>query len=167
MVVIAVKQLVQGKEHTATITDTNCTDLESRVTAYNRADVIILCFSLVDKSSFTNVKDIWLKELEQYCLNTPIVLVGTKSDLVHSSGVKRKEIVKVCHIQKLLQDQRIHKYCESSAFTKDGLFAVFQETFNAAWVGPVRFVTRMKTVNSTKMNKLKSLLFPCIYTQTK
>lgn len=164
---VAVKQCLKGREYTATVTDTECTNLENRVIAYNRADVVIVCFSLVNQSSFKNVKDKWLEELDNYCPSTPILLVGTQSDLVHNPNIKRKDIVTFQQIQKLLRCQRIHDYCESSAFTKDGLSMVFHEAFNAAWIGPVRCVMRMKTVNATRIDKLRSLLLPCLYSNFK
>lgn len=165
---LAVKLTVEGVEYTATITDTDSTSVESRVVAYNRADAIILCFSLIDKATFKNIKTKWLKELEQHCSNTPIILVGTHSDSVHSPNIKKKNIVTVQQIEELLNDRRIiHTYCESSALTKEGLCNVFEEAFDAAWIGPVRLVMRMKTVHQTTMDKVKQYLVPCFFQKHK
>lgn len=158
---------MRGKEHTATITDTDSNNLENRTIAYSRADVIILCFSLVNRSAFKNIKDKWLVELEQHCPNTPILLVGTQSDLVHNPDMKKKDIVTYQQINKLLEHHGIHDYCESSALTKDGLTTVFEEALNAAWVGPVRYVMRMKTVHESTVKKLKAYLVPCMFNRSK
>ena len=52
-----------------------------RPLAYICADVFMLCFDLSNRESLCNVTERWLPELEKYQLDTPIVLVGTKSDL--------------------------------------------------------------------------------------
>ncbi|XP_067939421.1 cell division control protein 42 homolog [Watersipora subatra] len=162
-----VKQKMLGLEYTGTATDTDSEDIENRIVAYSRADVIILCFSLVNKVSFKNLEKKWLKELEQYCPNVPILLVGTQSDLVHNPNIKKKDIVTWLQIKKLLETHRLHDYCESSALTKDGLSNVFEEAMKAAWIGPVRYVMRMKTVHVSAVGKLKQLMLPCMFHRSK
>lgn len=48
---------------------------------YPKADVFIICFSLVNKDSFENVDNYWFHEIRSVCPNTPFLLVGTKKDL--------------------------------------------------------------------------------------
>ena len=36
-----------------------------RVLAYDRTDVLLMCFSVVNKKSFNNVKENWMKEYER------------------------------------------------------------------------------------------------------
>jgi GTPase SAR1 family protein len=43
--------------------------------------VIVLCFSVVRPDSMENVKTKWIPELFKFLPNTPIILVGTQSDL--------------------------------------------------------------------------------------
>jgi small GTP-binding protein len=52
-----------------------------RPISYNKADVIIICFSLVDKDSLTNACTKWYKEVRLFGPKCPIILVGTKLDL--------------------------------------------------------------------------------------
>ena len=44
-------------------------------------DVFIICFSVVNPTSFNNVMEKWHPEVTHYCPNVPIVLAGTKTDL--------------------------------------------------------------------------------------
>ena len=44
-------------------------------------DVILICFSVTSYASFQNVQDRWIPEVTHHCPDTPIILVGTKSDL--------------------------------------------------------------------------------------
>jgi Ras-related C3 botulinum toxin substrate 1 len=48
---------------------------------YRQADVVLICFSIVSPTSFENVRHKWKPEVEKYCPETPIILVGTKLDL--------------------------------------------------------------------------------------
>jgi len=54
-----------------------------RTTCYNncRYDVFLLCFSVVHRDSYDNIKYKWLPELKQNSAGTPFILVGTKTDL--------------------------------------------------------------------------------------
>eukprot|EP00026_Physarum_polycephalum_P014326 Phypoly_transcript_14827.p1 GENE.Phypoly_transcript_14827~~Phypoly_transcript_14827.p1 ORF type:complete len:142 (+),score=8.83 Phypoly_transcript_14827:268-693(+) len=53
-----------------------------RTVSYPHTDVFVLCFSLVHPMSFDNVRNRWFPELKEYCPESPILLVGTKQDLV-------------------------------------------------------------------------------------
>ena len=46
-----------------------------RQISYQNANVVLVCFSLLSKSSFKNVKSKWMKEVEQFCPGTNVVLV--------------------------------------------------------------------------------------------
>ena len=53
----------------------------TRPLSYPQTDVFIICFSIVNPSSFENVRAKWYTEIKYYCPETPIILVGTKVDL--------------------------------------------------------------------------------------
>jgi len=53
-----------------------------RLETYQNVSLILICFSVISPSSFTNVQTKWYPELlRSHCANVPIILVGTKSDL--------------------------------------------------------------------------------------
>jgi hypothetical protein len=52
-----------------------------RPLSYPGADGFLLCCSVASKSSFENVFDKWIPEIEHHCPFTPILLVVTKIDL--------------------------------------------------------------------------------------
>lgn len=85
----------------------------------------------MSKTSLENVKDKWLKELEQYSKGTPIVLVGTKLDMRDDENEVRKvrankdEIVTTEQGQAMAKQIKAHGYMETSA--KQGTFV--QEIF--------------------------------------
>ena len=44
-------------------------------------DVFLVCFSVNSYASLQNVQEKWIPEVSHHCPDTPIILVGTKSDL--------------------------------------------------------------------------------------
>ncbi|XP_022912513.1 rho-related GTP-binding protein RhoU-like [Onthophagus taurus] len=59
-----------------------------RTLCYPGADVIILCFSIVNPTSFHSIHTRWLQEVQ--ALKVPVVLVGTQSDLLSNQEVIRR-----------------------------------------------------------------------------
>lgn len=52
-----------------------------RIMAYPNTNIFILCFSIVDPDSYSNILSKWIPELNRYAPRVPIILVGTKLDL--------------------------------------------------------------------------------------
>ncbi|ELP91479.1 Rho GTPase, putative [Entamoeba invadens IP1] len=57
-----------------------------RPLSYYNTSCFVLCFSLVYMDSYKSLKTLWLPEIKQYNPNTPILLIGFKSDLRESNG---------------------------------------------------------------------------------
>ncbi|XP_058485411.1 ras homolog family member Ua [Solea solea] len=52
-----------------------------RPLCYTSADVFLLCFSVVNPTSFQNVPEKWVPEIRRYAPFAPLILVGTQCDL--------------------------------------------------------------------------------------
>ncbi|QPG76070.1 hypothetical protein FOA43_003456 [Brettanomyces nanus] len=53
-----------------------------RPLSYTQTDVFLICFSVVEPSSFSNVKNKWIPEIRHHTpKDTLVILIGTKSDL--------------------------------------------------------------------------------------
>mgnify|MGYP001227947970 CR=1 FL=1 len=78
-----------GKEIEITLWDTAGQEEfdRLRLLSYPESDVIIICFSIIDESSYMNVKEKWYPEVKDQCPKVPIILVGTKLDLRSSALV--------------------------------------------------------------------------------
>jgi len=61
-----------------------------RPMGYPSTDVFIICFSINNRESFTNVIDKWNPEIQHHASATPIVLVGNKTDLRQSTDHKEQ-----------------------------------------------------------------------------
>ena len=135
-----VKLQVNGKDVNLQLWDTaGQEDLENiRVLSYTNTNVFLVCFSIVEPVSFSNVKAKWLTELKQYVKDPVIVLVGLKKDLrddeptlqnLASQGLKpiTPEEGKACA-------DEIHAvdYLEASPKMQDGVKAVFDMALTTA-----------------------------------
>jgi len=104
-----------------------------RPLSYPQTDVFLLCFSVVNPSSFDNVTVKWHREIVQHCPNTPIILVGTKVDLREEKEIqdqlKSKGQGVITTEMGLAKAHEINarKYLECSAKTQKGLKIVFEE----------------------------------------
>merc|ERR1712088_1048281 len=63
---------------------------ELRKQAYIGADVIVICFCLVNRDSFENVTEIWQKDYGKEAKDAKVVLVGLKQDLVEDANELKK-----------------------------------------------------------------------------
>ncbi len=61
-----------------------------RPLSYPQTDIFLVAFCVKSPTSFANVKDKWIPEVRHHCPNTPVLLLGLKSDLrsqeVNGSG---------------------------------------------------------------------------------
>lgn len=93
-------------------------DYESiRQLAYPQTDVFLVCYSLVNPSSYENVSEKWVPEIQQYCPNTPFILVGTQMDLRDNPGGFNAILSKE-NGERLAKRLGAAKYMECSALTQ-------------------------------------------------
>uniref|UniRef100_UPI00358F800E rho-related GTP-binding protein RhoQ-like isoform X1 n=1 Tax=Myxine glutinosa TaxID=7769 RepID=UPI00358F800E len=109
-----------------------------RPLSYPNTDVFMICFSVVNPSSFHNVKEEWVTELRKCCPKVPYLLVGTQIDLrdasktlTRLSEMKEKPIT-FQQGMKLAKEIGACCYLECSALTQKGLKAVFDEAIFVA-----------------------------------
>lgn len=101
-----------------------------RPLSYPGADVVLLCFSLVNKASYEAVRDKWAPEVHHYVPDIPHVLVGLKSDL-RDAGEKdpttgKHQPITTEQGESMKKEIGAVHYAEVSAKTKDGLTPLFE-----------------------------------------
>ena len=100
-----------------------------RPLTYPQTDVFLVCFSIISKSSFKNVKAKWIPEITRYAAGTPFIIVGTKADLrldeEESNLVSTDEGI-------ALAKELDAPYMECSALTQDGLKDMFDNAMRVA-----------------------------------
>jgi small GTP-binding protein len=105
-----------------------------RPLSYPQTDVFLVCFSIISRSSFENVKSKWIPEIKHHVPEAPFLLVGTKMDLRNDQEVLKKVGQPISKEEgtQLAKELGARNYVECSALTQDGLKNVFDEAIRAA-----------------------------------
>jgi small GTP-binding protein len=104
-----------------------------RPLSYANANVFLVCFSVVNPVSFENVTSKWYPEVNHFCPNVPLIVVGTKLDLRNDpttlEKLKSQGQRPVTHEEgdELARKLKAVKFIECSAFTGESLKTVFDE----------------------------------------
>ncbi|KAH3763766.1 small GTPase Rac protein 1 [Pelomyxa schiedti] len=103
-----------------------------RSLSYPATDVFLVAFSVISPSSYENVSSKWYPEISHHCPKSPVLLVGTKTDLRDDREARERAKIKATPItyeQGLTKAKEINavKYMECSALTQKGLKEVFDE----------------------------------------
>jgi len=105
-----------------------------RPLSYPGADVVLLCFSTVNRASFNAIKEKWFPEVHHYIPKVPLILVGTKLDCRESKVVDpnlgRFDPVTVEMGRGLAAEIGAAIYLEISAKTRVGLVELFDHGMN-------------------------------------
>jgi len=131
-----------------------------RLLCYKNVTVFMICFSVVDESSFNSVTKKWIPEIQQHCPRVPFILVGTKTDL--RGGQRNADQPDALQARALsLAKQHNTKYCECSALTQSGLIVTFHETLEIGTECALRKPVPGRTQDAQKQpqpttNKLSS-----------
>ena len=102
-----------------------------RPLSYPQTDVFLVCFSLVSPATLENVAEKWAPEIKHHRPNTPMILVGTKLDLLDDKAtiqrLKKRRLAPVTREQGKVMQKKIGAmaYMECSALTQVGLRDVF------------------------------------------
>lgn len=107
--------------------------------SYPDTDVFLLCFNVMLPSTLRSITDHWLPEITRSSPNTPIILVGTQSDLRSNIGL----VIDLCKSgeqpvseskARMLAEELYADYLECSALTQLNL----KEVFDAAILTALR-----------------------------
>jgi len=112
-----------------------------RPLSYPSTDIFLLCFSLVNPTSFSNVKIKWVREVKNHCHGAKLILVGTKLDMREDNDQLRKlesqgiKPVETADGENLAKEIGAIRYMECSARTQKGLKQVFDQAIKAIVLG--------------------------------
>ena len=130
---------VDGKKINLKVWDTTGGEEYDRLRTdlYRNIDVFLVCFSVVSPTSFENVREKWLIEVQKYRSRAPMILVGTnahlRNDMETVDKLKESGHSPVTYQQglQLQRDIGASKYVECSASTLDGVDTAFEEAVSA------------------------------------
>jgi len=105
-----------------------------RPLSYPGADVVLLCFSLVNRLSYDAIREKWYPEVNHYVPQIPHILVGTKVDLRETETADphttEYDPIPTKEGQEMADQIKAAKYLEVSAKTRKGLDKVFEVAVN-------------------------------------
>ncbi|KAK3591829.1 hypothetical protein CHS0354_007691 [Potamilus streckersoni] len=126
---------VAGEQYTVSIFDSaGQHDLEGlRAYTYKDSEVYVVCYSVVDRESFHNVRDFWIPEAKSSTKRRkPIILVGTQSDLRSDKGCNVDSVVKIDEGNELAKEIGADCFMECSSFHNKGVKEVFENAVQTA-----------------------------------
>ena len=110
-----------------------------RPLSYPQTDVFLVCYSVMNPTSFENVRAKWAPEVRHYCPNTPLLLVGTKVDLRSSKEALeqlkakfKSEPIDAKQAEGMAKEIEAMKALECSAAIQQGLTEVFHDAVRIA-----------------------------------
>ncbi|RMD43069.1 hypothetical protein DV735_g2062, partial [Chaetothyriales sp. CBS 134920] len=131
-----------------------------RPLSYPETDLLFVCFAIDCPNSLENVMDKWYPEVTHFCPNTPLILVGLKSDLR-----TKRTCVELLRSQGLTpvtpeQGQAVARqmgaaYIECSAKEGRGINDVFQMAINTAVQVEEESYERQPDIKGNKVKKAK------------
>ncbi|XP_052105491.1 cdc42 homolog [Mytilus californianus] len=104
-------------------------DQSARSKTITESDVIVVCYSAVDKESFENVKSFWIPLVRKLSKKKPIVLVATHSDMRDENNTDH---VSDSEGQNFMKSINADYYNKCSAATNEGVKNVFESVVFAA-----------------------------------
>ena len=132
-----------GDKYTISVFDTaGQQDYEGlRVFSYGHSEVIIVCFSVMDRESFNNVREFWVPEIRAYVGDkTSIILVATQTDAKAVS----EDIVTENEASELAESIGAVCYMECSAKDGHGINNLFETVVLSAIRGRKRKLSIFK-----------------------
>ncbi|XP_013888051.1 rho-related GTP-binding protein RhoF [Austrofundulus limnaeus] len=129
-----------GKDFKLNLYDTAGQDDYDRLRplSYQEADLVLVCFDVTNPTSFENVSIKWHPEVRHFCGETPVILIGCKTDLrKDKEGTRRLKalnLAPVTYIQgeQTRQEMNAELYLECSAKYQENVEDVFREATKTA-----------------------------------
>eukprot|EP01088_Endostelium_zonatum_P011638 TRINITY_DN25792_c0_g1_i1.p1 TRINITY_DN25792_c0_g1~~TRINITY_DN25792_c0_g1_i1.p1 ORF type:complete len:210 (-),score=34.60 TRINITY_DN25792_c0_g1_i1:249-878(-) len=109
-----------------------------RPLSYVNASIFLVCFSRTNRSSLENVQSMWWPEVSHYLPDAPILLVGTKEDLLKDEATlaalkeKGEKPISVDEANKMCKKIKAAKFVSCSALTRSHLKDTFDEAIKLA-----------------------------------
>ncbi|XP_049623830.1 rho-related GTP-binding protein RhoF [Suncus etruscus] len=131
---------VGSKEVTLNLYDTAGQEDYDRLRplSYHNAQLVLICYDVMNPTSYDNVLIKWYPEVTHFCRGTPTVLIGCKTDLRKDKEILRRlraaQLEPITYAQGVSASEHIRAACylECSAKLRENIDWIFRE---AARVG--------------------------------
>lgn len=109
-----------------------------RPLSYQEANLILVCFDVTNPTSYENVLIKWYPEVKHFCADTPIILIGCKTDLRMDKECARRlkasDLAPITYTQgeETRQLMNAELYLECSAKYQENVEDIFREATKKA-----------------------------------
>ncbi|KAL0610528.1 Rho-related GTP-binding protein RhoF [Plecturocebus cupreus] len=109
-----------------------------RPLSYQNTHLVLICYDVMNPTSYDNVLIKWFPEVTHFCRGTPMVLIGCKTDLRKDKEQLRKlraaQLEPITYMQGLSACEQIRAalYLECSAKFRENVEDVFREAAKVA-----------------------------------
>jgi len=142
--------MVDGKAISMGLWDTGGREDYDRLRplSYPQTDCFLIAFSVVNETSFRNVRDKWIPEVTHHCPQAPYVIVGTKIDLRNDKATierlneKKMRSIESEEARVFAQENGAVDYSECSSLTGDNVSEVFNTACYAIFNKPAGQIKR-------------------------
>ncbi|XP_039394902.1 rho-related GTP-binding protein RhoV isoform X2 [Mauremys reevesii] len=138
-----------------------------RSLCYPDTDVFLVCFSVVNPSSFQNITEKWIPEIRTHNPQAPVLLVGTQADLrddvnvlINLDRYHGRPVPKL-QAEGLAEKIRAQTYMECSALTQKNLKEVFDTAIVSAVEHKARQEKKMTAKGIKTLSKCRWKKFFC------
>ncbi|XP_036076085.1 rho-related GTP-binding protein RhoF isoform X2 [Rousettus aegyptiacus] len=128
-----------------------------RPLSYQNTHLVLICYDVMNPTSYDNVLIKWVPEVTHFCRGTPMVLIGCKTDLRKDKEQLRKlraaQLEPITYLQGLSISEQIRAalYLECSAKFRENVEDVFREAAKVA-------LNALKKTQRQKQHRLCQLL---------
>ncbi|SCU87644.1 LADA_0E05292g1_1 [Lachancea dasiensis] len=126
-----------------------------RPLSYTDVDILMVCYSVASRTSLHNVEELWIPEVRHFCPSTPIMLVGTKSDLYASDQLDK--LVDPRDAELVAQKVGALGHFQSSAKFHDNIDVLFNSAMTAVLTEATQERKSFSPFSKTKKTKGKNL----------
>ncbi|NXV03171.1 RHOF protein, partial [Cettia cetti] len=128
-----------------------------RPLSYQNTNVVLICYDVMNPTSYDNVTAKWYPEVNHFCRGVPLVLIGCKTDLrkdkeqLRKLRAARQEPITYNQGEAACKEINAEIYLECSAKCRENIENVFKEATSIA-------LSAMKKAKSHRKRKVCSVL---------
>lgn len=131
---------IRNKKVTLTLYDTAGQEDYDRLRplSYQETHVILICYDVTNPTSFENVRIKWVPEVNHFCQEVPILLIGCKTDLrmdkerLRRLRAAQQEPITYNQGEETARQINATMYLECSAKFRENIEDIFKEASTAA-----------------------------------
>ncbi|KAJ5078995.1 gtpase crac1b [Anaeramoeba ignava] len=104
---------------------------------YPGTDVVLLCYSIINITSFKNITEKWVPEIRGKLPQVPIIIVGLKTDLrndlqtLENLRQLNQEPITALQGDQIAKETKSYCYVECSAKKRENLSEIFEQAVNS------------------------------------